>query len=144
MKCRLQLAREEGGKVDRGGLGQRIDRDDEQPGLARRAARSGTVVGLEHETREGAKQQHVVAVDHRGVGSAGVLLPGRAAIEGLERAFARRHVAEAAQPDEAVGIVEVPELAEHLHSDLFLRFDELPIEELDQRLPRTRTERVTA
>ena len=58
--------------------------------------------------------------------------------------FARRHVAEAAKPDEAVWIVEVPELAEHVHADLFLGLDELPVEELDQRLARARTERIAA
>ena len=73
-----------------------------------------------------------------------MLLPHRAAVEGLERPLARRHVAEAAKPDEGVRIVEVPELAEHVHADRLLRLDELAIEELDQRLALAWAERIAA
>jgi hypothetical protein len=55
---------------------------------------------------------------------------------------AGRHVAESAQPDEAVRVVEVAELADHLHADRLLRLDELAVEELDQHVTLPRMERV--
>jgi hypothetical protein len=71
-------------------------------------------------------------------------LPDRPAVEALERPFARSHVAEAAQPDEAVRIVEISELAEQVHAKLLLALDELTIEKLDQRLAAAGTERIAA
>lgn len=73
-----------------------------------------------------------------------MLLPGRTAVERLERPFARPHVAEPPQPNKAVWIIEVPELAQHLHADLFLRLDKLAVEESDQGLARARTEGIAA
>jgi hypothetical protein len=73
-----------------------------------------------------------------------VRLPHRAAVERLERLAARLHVEEASEPDEPVRAIEVPELPEQLHADRLLRFDQGPVEELDQHLPLARVQRVLA
>jgi hypothetical protein len=73
-----------------------------------------------------------------------VLLPDRAAVEGLEPPLACSHVAETAKPHEAVWIIEIPELAQQLHADRFLRLDELAVEKRDQCLARAWTERIAA
>ncbi|GGS55796.1 hypothetical protein GCM10010206_17120 [Streptomyces cinerochromogenes] len=55
-----------------------------------------------------------------------------------------RHVPESSQPDEAVRVVEVPELAEHEHPGLFLGFDELLVEQLDEFVASSWSQRVLA
>ncbi len=78
------------------------------------------------------EQKDVVAVDHRRVGGFAVKLPNGTVIEGGQAGKARVHVGEAAQPDEAIGPVEVAEGADHLHPERFLRLDEVVLEEVDQ------------
>jgi hypothetical protein len=90
------------------------------------------------------QEQDVVTVDHGRVGRPSMLLPDRTAVERLERPFACLHVGEAAHPDEAVGIVEIPELAVNAHPDRLLCLHELEVEELDQRLPLTGAQRIAA
>jgi hypothetical protein len=87
---------------------------------------------------------HVVAVDHRRIGRLAVRLPGRAAVERRERVAARGHVGEAAQPDEAVGVVEVAERGEHPCADRFLGLDEFALEQGDQVVAAARMQRVLA
>jgi hypothetical protein len=71
-------------------------------------------------------------------------LPHRTSVERLEPTFARLHVAEAAQPHEAVRVVEIPELAENLHAERLLRLDELTVEEFDQRVARAGAKGIAA
>jgi hypothetical protein len=59
-------------------------------------------------------------------------LPRRAAIERSERFRPCFHVGKPAQPDEAVGIVQVAEGADDVHAFRFLALDELPFEQRDQ------------
>ena len=54
------------------------------------------------------------------------------------------HVGEAPHPDEAVRVVEIPELAGQANADLLLALDELTLEELDQLVPPSRMEGVLA
>src|SRR5829696_4430435 len=56
------------------------------------------------------QQQHVVTIDHRGVGLVLVRLPDRPAVEAAQCLGATRHVVEPSQPDEPVGVVQVAEL----------------------------------
>ncbi len=58
--------------------------------------------------------------------------------------IARGHVGKAAQPDEAVGIVEIAERADPVHADRLLRLDQPALEEVDQRLAPARAQRVAA
>jgi hypothetical protein len=81
-----------------------------------------------------AQQQHVRRVFHRGVGEVAVCRPHRAGIEVRERLAACFHVGETAQPDEAVGTVDVAELPDHAHAVALLGLDELALEEIDQRV----------
>src|SRR5262249_43892205 len=53
-----------------------------------------------------------------------------------------RHVAKSSEPHEAVGIVEVAELADHDHADSLLRLDEFAVEQVDQRLTPARMKAV--
>ena len=100
--------------------------------------------GVVLEPRDRTQEQDVVTVDHGRVGRLCMLLPDRTAVERLERLLACLHVGEAAHPDEAVGIVEIPELAENAHPDRLLCLHELAVEELDQRLPLTRAQLIAA
>jgi hypothetical protein len=59
--------------------------------------------------------------------------PDWSPVEGVESLTTGGHVAEAAQPDESVWVVEMPELSEHAHADGLLRLDELSVEQLDRR-----------
>jgi hypothetical protein len=59
-----------------------------------------------------------------------------------ERLLPQRHVGKAAQPDEAVRITEVAELTDDPHACGFLRFHELPVEQLDESVAGPGIERV--
>src|SRR5438067_2371490 len=117
------------------GRSEQVDRGDEQ----RRSSLEERAVRL---TIGRAQEQYVVRVDHGRVGGAAVGLPDRAAIERLQRLGARWHVAKAAQPDEAIGIVEVAELTEEPDARRSLGLDELLLEEADQVLAPAGVERV--
>jgi hypothetical protein len=67
-----------------------------------------------------------------------VLLPHRAAVEGLQRPRAGLHVREAAEPDEAVRVVEVAELPDDAHAASLLALDEVLVEDPDQGVARPR------
>src|SRR5438132_79713 len=69
-------------------------------------------------------------------------LPRRASIELRERFAARIHVRESAEPDEAISIIEIAELADEAHPRGLLRFDEFTFEELDQLVAAAGTQRV--
>ena len=45
-------------------------------------------------------------------------------------------------PDKSVWIIQVSELTDDLHPERFLRFDEFPVEEIDQHIPLPRMQRV--
>jgi hypothetical protein len=83
-------------------------------------------------------------VDHGLVRSSAVLFPEWAAVERRERRTAGGVVAEAAYPYEPVGVVEVPELPYDVDAHRFLGLDQLPIEQLDQRVAPARVQRVLA
>src|SRR5262245_24706477 len=69
--------------------------------------------------------------------------PGRAPhVELRQTGLARRHVREPSQPDETVRVTQIPELADDPHAGGFLGFDEFAIEQLDERITRSRVERV--
>src|SRR5215467_861928 len=89
-----------------------------------------------------AQQKHVVGIDHRAIGALAVPRPDGAAIEGAERLGPGRHVAEPSEPHEAVGIVEIAELADHGHADRLLRLDEFAVEQVDERLAPARMKTV--
>ncbi len=61
--------------------------------------------------------------------------PRRTPVEGLERRLALVHAGKAAQPDEAVRIVEVAEGPEHRAPGRRLRLQELGVEQVDQLVP---------
>src|SRR5947209_4158917 len=90
----------------------------------------------------GLQQKHVVGIDHRRIGYVAMSRPHRAVIEAGQAALARVHIREAAKPDESVRIVEVDKLADHLHTEVFLAFDELALEEIDQHIASAWMERV--
>ena len=94
--------------------------------------------------RHRAQQQHVVDVDHRGVGGSGMRLPDRPAVERLEGLTATLHVWEAPHPHEALRAIQITELSDQFHSDGFLRLDELAVEEFDQHVSLAVPERVLA
>jgi hypothetical protein len=67
-----------------------------------------------------------------GVGRGTLREPERARVEGVQRARARLHVREAANPDEAVRVREVAELAQHVAAFAVLALDEVCLEEVDE------------
>src|SRR5438552_18611303 len=81
------------------------------------------------------QQQHIIGIDHGGVGRFAMCLPDRAAVKVLERLRARRHVTKTSQPDKSVWIIQVSELTDDLHPQRFLRFDKFPVEQIDQYIP---------
>jgi hypothetical protein len=52
------------------------------------------------------------------------------------------HVAETAQPDEAIRIVQVAKLSDHNHAGCFLTFNKVPFEKRDQHFAPTGHESV--
>ncbi len=101
------------------------------PGACRAPAGTGNPPRAE----AGLQQQDVVGVGHRRVRLVAVRLPDRPAVEALQRLGAARHVVEAAEPDEPVGVVQVAELPQDGHAHCLLGLDELPVEQLDQYVP---------
>ena len=91
-----------------------------------------------------AQQQHIIDVDHRGVGGSGVRLPDRPTVERLEGLTTTLHVCEAPHPHEALRAIQITELSKHFHTDGLLRLDELAVEEFDQHVPLTVPEGVLA
>jgi hypothetical protein len=73
-----------------------------------------------------------------------MLAPDRTGVEGRQLVRTRCHVRESTQPDEAIRLVEIAELADEPHPEHFLALDELTLEEGDERLPRAGLQRVLA
>jgi hypothetical protein len=88
------------------------------------------------------QEEHVVGIDHRGVGDLSVCFPDWTAVEIRQRLRARRHVAKASEPDKPVWIVLIPELTNDLHSERFLGLDKFTIEKIDQNVTLSRMKRV--
>src|SRR5438132_13543422 len=88
------------------------------------------------------QEQHIIGIDHGGIGRLAMSLPDRSAVKVLERLRARRHVTKTSQPDKSVWIIQVPELTDDLHPKCFLRFDKFPVEQIDQHIPLPRMQRV--
>lgn len=91
------------------------------------------------------EQQHVVRVDHRGVGRGAVRrprLPGQ--VEVAQRPTPGVHVREPPEPGELVGAASDAELAENVDSDLFLGLDEFGIEDADELVPSAGVKQVSA
>jgi hypothetical protein len=89
------------------------------------------------------KQQDVVGVDRRGVGLLGVARPDGSTLEGGQSLPSAGHIGEAAKPDEAVGVVQIAELAQQTHANFFLRLDKLLFEQRDKRLPLPRMQGIS-
>ena len=126
---------------------QRVDGcDDEASVVAAGATRwTGTRIRQKSRLNVGwAEEQHVVRIDHRGVGGIAVQLPNRSAVKALQRLSAGGHIGKPAQPDETIGVVDIAKLADHADPECFLALDEFPIEEIDENLARARVERVLA
>jgi len=88
------------------------------------------------------QEQHVVRVDHRGVGLGAVRFPGRPAVEAGQRPGPDGHAREPTDPHEPVRLVQVTELADDRHAGRLLALDELPVEKLDQYFSLARPQRV--
>ena len=88
------------------------------------------------------QEQHIIGIDHGGVGRFAMHFPNRTAVKILQRLRARRHVPKTSQPDKSVWIIQIPELTDDLHPERFLRFDKFPVEQLDQHIPLPRMQRV--
>ncbi|MDT4880098.1 hypothetical protein FQZ97_1158250 [compost metagenome] len=73
-----------------------------------------------------------------------MLPPHRAVVEGGQAARAAVHGGKTAQPDEAVGCVQVTELAHDGHAHRFLRFHERPVEQINQHVALAGTQGVLA
>ena len=124
---------------------QIVDGADDEAGRRVLAERRAACIGLELGGRAWrAEQQHIVAVDHRRVGDFAIFHPRRAGVECVEAGAARVHVAKAPEPNEIVRPIEIAKRPDHLHSNRFLRFDELPLENFDQRFASAFVERVLA
>jgi hypothetical protein len=122
-----------------------IDRCNDQlaPGFA--CSHSRTFLVSKRESRSWRcrmQEQHIIGIDHGGVGRFAMRLPDRPAVKILERLRAKRHVPKTSQPDKSVWIIHVPELTDDLHPERFLRFDKFPVEQIDQHIPLSRMQRV--
>ena len=69
-------------------------------------------------------------------------LPNRPAVESLQCCGTTRHVAKASEPNESIGIIKIAKLAEDIHSQCFLWFDEFTIEQIDQHITFSAVQRV--
>src|SRR6266516_7276386 len=69
-------------------------------------------------------------------------LPDWAAVESLQRSRASWHVGEAAQPDEAIGIIHVAKLPNDNDASRLLGLDELLFEKIDQHVAHPWLQRV--
>src|SRR5947209_20044749 len=61
-------------------------------------------------------------------------LPNRPAVEGLQCCRTTRHVLKPSEPNESIGIIKIAKLAENIHCQCFLWFDEFTIEQIDQHI----------
>jgi hypothetical protein len=77
------------------------------------------------------QEQHIIGINHGGVGHFAMRLPNWPAVKVFERLRARRHVSKTSQPDKSVWIIEIAELTDDLYSERFLRFDKFPVEQID-------------
>ena len=75
------------------------------------------------------QEQDIVGINHGGVRGVAVRLPNRPAVKLLQRSRTRTHVVKTSEPDESIPAINVPELADDLHPERFLRLDEFPVEE---------------
>ncbi len=145
---RSQLLLEKRWKRIRCGVGERVHRYHDEPGILTGARTDRVVLDaaeLDAAVLRGrTQQQHVVGVGEIRIRFIAPCLPDRAAVERFERFRARWHVAESAQPDEAVRIVEVAELADHGHAGRFERVEELLFEQARERVEATGMQRVLA
>src|SRR5438105_10471766 len=101
------------------------------------------------ECRAGSQSWHVQDVTaghypnhHRGIRRLAVCFPHWAAVEGLQRMRPHSHIGEASQPYKPIWIIKVPELADDTHSQSFLAFDELSIEQIDESIPHPWMQRI--
>src|SRR5437867_13104619 len=69
-------------------------------------------------------------------------LPNRPAVEGLQCCRTTHHVLKASEPNESIGIIKIAKLAEDIHSQCFLWFDEFTIEQIDQHITFSAVKRV--
>lgn len=92
----------------------------------------------------GLQQQGVVRVDHRRVRRRGVRAPDRPVVERVQRVRPRGQVAEPADPDEPIRIVQIAELTDDVHTGLFLPLHQLCVEKIDQGVPLPGVQRVLA
>ena len=90
------------------------------------------------------QQQHIIGIDHRGIGGVAMRFPHWSIVERFERRLAQLHVWKAAKPHEAIGIVEIAELPDHAQAVGLLIFEKLALEERDQRVTLARNQRVLA
>jgi hypothetical protein len=90
-------------------------------------------------------QQHdVVGINHGGVRCVTVRSPYRSTVEPGQCNVSRVEIAKSAQPHEVIWTHWVAKLSEYLHSYSFLSFDELAVEQLDQRVTLSRVKQVLA
>src|SRR5439155_15123206 len=69
-------------------------------------------------------------------------LPTRPAVEGLQCCRTTRHVLKPSEPNESIGIIKIAKLAEDIHSQCFLWFDQFAIEQIDQHITFSAVKRV--
>ena len=68
--------------------------------------------------------------------------PNRAIIKSRKHVAALVHVRETAQPDEAIGVLQITEWTDNTHSERFLRFNELAFKQIDQPFPSPIVQRI--
>ena len=73
-----------------------------------------------------------------------MFLPNRSAIKRLQGLSARRHISKAADPDEAIRIIQIAKLSDERYAERFLAFDKFPFEKLDQDVAHARSQSVLA
>src|SRR5437660_10346115 len=69
-------------------------------------------------------------------------LPNRPAVEGLQCCRTTRHVLKPSEPNESIGIIKIAKLAENIHCQCFLWFDEFTIEQINQHITLSVVKRV--
>src|SRR5262245_51850910 len=95
---------------------------------------------IDLESRPGPRrpqQEDVLVVEQDIVHRRAVPGPDLASVEGFERQLACRHVAEATQPDEAIGGIQVAELPDDPGAGGFLRLHQVALEDVDQDISLT-------
>ena len=82
----------------------------------------------------GAQEQDVIRIDHCLIGRLTMRFPNRPAVKGFQGLRTGRDAGKAAEPNEAIRIVQIAKLPDERQAERFLALNKFPFEKLDQHV----------